>query len=230
MGIEGALENRDAVTIAAGLEERLREIGNPDVDGLGGDVLHARGGQALELAAERGAHGRLQGRAATTLSEVTIEHLRPDHWDAVARIYAQGIATGNATFETEVPSWERWDASHLADHRLVAVRDGRVVGWAALSPVSKRCVYSGVAEESVYVAEEARGEGVGRKLLEALIAGAEAAGIWTIQTGIFPENEASVRLHERAGFRIVGTRERLGKQGDVWRDVLFLERRSPIVG
>jgi L-amino acid N-acyltransferase YncA len=161
---------------------------------------------------------------------VTIEHLRPDHWNAVARIYAQGIATGNATFETEVPSWERWDASHLADHRLVAVRDGRVVGWAALSPVSERRVYSGVTEESVYVAEEVRGEGVGRKLLEALIAGAEAAGIWTIQTGIFPENKASVRMHERVGFRIVGTRERLGKHADVWRDVLFLERRSPIVG
>jgi L-amino acid N-acyltransferase YncA len=161
---------------------------------------------------------------------VTIEPLRPEHWDAVARIYAQGIATGHATFETEVPTWERWDASHLSDHRLVAVRDGTVTGWAALSPVSDRCVYGGVAEESVYVAEEARGRGVGRELLEALIAGAEASGIWTIQTGIFPENEASVRLHERVGFRIVGTRERLGQHNGVWRDVLLLERRSPIVG
>ena len=158
-----------------------------------------------------------------------IEPLQAEHWDAVARIYAQGIATGNATFETEVPSWEQWDAAHLPEHRLVAFRNGEVAGWAALSPVSDRCVYGGVAEESVYVAEEARGQGVGRELLEALIAGSEAAGIWTIQTGIFPENEASVRLHERVGFRIVGTRERLGKHGGVWRDVLFLERRSPVV-
>jgi L-amino acid N-acyltransferase YncA len=155
--------------------------------------------------------------------------LRVEHWDAVARIYAEGIATGHATFETEVPSWERWDATHLADHRLVALRDGEVVGWAALSPVSDRPVYAGVVEESVYVETQARGSGVGRALLEALIAGADAAGIWTIQTGIFPENEASVRLHERVGFRIVGTRERLGKHRDVWRDVLLLERRSPVV-
>jgi L-amino acid N-acyltransferase YncA len=161
---------------------------------------------------------------------VTIEPLRHEHWDAVARIYAHGIATGHATFETEVPSWERWDASHLPGHRLVAVRDGAVTGWAALSPVSDRCVYGGVAEESVYVAEEARGRGVGRELLEALIAGAEASGIWTIQTGIFPENEASVRLHERVGFRVVGKRERLGQHNGVWRDVLLLERRSPAVG
>jgi L-amino acid N-acyltransferase YncA len=160
---------------------------------------------------------------------VTIGLLRAEHWDAVARIYAEGIATGHATFETEVPSWERWDASHFADHRLVALSGEEVVGWAALSPVSGRCVYGGVAEESVYVAEEARGGGVGRALLEALIARSEAAGIWTIQTGIFPENEASVRLHERVGFRIVGTRERLGRHNGVWRDVLFLERRSPIV-
>jgi L-amino acid N-acyltransferase YncA len=156
--------------------------------------------------------------------------LRAEHWDAVARIYAQGIATGDATFETEVPSWERWDASHLTDHRLVALRNGTVVGWAALCSVSERDVYGGVAEESVYVAEEARGQGVGRGLLEALIAGAEASGIWTIQTGIFPENAASVRLHERVGFRIVGTRERLGQHNGVWRDVLLLERRSPVAG
>jgi L-amino acid N-acyltransferase YncA len=160
---------------------------------------------------------------------VRIMPLRAEHWDAVARIYAEGIATGNATFETEVPTWERWDASHHADHRLVALSDGEVTGWAALSPVSDRYVYEGVAEESVYVAEEARGRGVGRELLEALIAGSEAAGIWTIQTGIFPENEASVRLHERVGFRIVGVRERIGRHDGVWRDVLFLERRSRVV-
>jgi L-amino acid N-acyltransferase YncA len=160
---------------------------------------------------------------------VTIAPLRADHWDAVARIYADGIATGHATFETEVPSWERWDAAHLADHRLVALSEHEVVGWAALSPVSDRCVYGGVAEESVYVAADARGRGVGRALLEALIERSEAAGIWTIQTGIFPENEASVRLHERVGFRIVGVRERLGQHTGVWRDVLLLERRSPLI-
>jgi L-amino acid N-acyltransferase YncA len=166
-------------------------------------------------------------QAERLAAPVTIAPLRADHWDAVARIYAEGIATGHATFETEVPNWERWDGSHLADHRLVALAGDEVVGWAALSPVSDRCVYGGVAEESVYVADDARGRGVGRALLEALIEGAEAAGIWTIQTGIFPENEASVRLHERVGFRIVGVRERLGMLHGVWRDVLLLERRSP---
>jgi L-amino acid N-acyltransferase YncA len=155
--------------------------------------------------------------------------LRAEHWDAVARIYAEGIATGNATFETEVPSWERWDAAHFPGHRLVALRDGEVVGWAALSPVSARPVYAGVAEESVYVAGKARGQGIGRALLEALIDSADAAVIWTIQTGIFPENEASVRLHERVGFRVVGVRERLGRHRGLWRDVLLLERRSPVV-
>jgi L-amino acid N-acyltransferase YncA len=155
-----------------------------------------------------------------------IAPLEPGHWPAVARIYAEGIASGHATFETEVPSWERWDAGHLPDQRLVALRDGEVVGWAALARVSTRDVYAGVAEESVYVAAEARGHGIGRTLLEALISQSEAAGIWTIQTGIFPENEASVRLHERVGFRVVGVRERLGKHHGAWRDVLLLERRS----
>ena len=155
--------------------------------------------------------------------------LGPEHWDEVARIYAEGIATGDATFETEVPSWERWDATHLAAHRFVAVDEGRVVGWVAVGPVSDRCVYDGVVENSVYVAAEARGRGVGRALLDALIASTEAAGIWTIQTGVFPENEASVRLHERAGFRVVGRRERIGRLNGDWRDVLFLERRSAAV-
>lgn len=158
-----------------------------------------------------------------------IEPLFPEHWDDVARIYAEGIAGGQATFETEVPSWEDWDRAHLAEHRLVAVADGRVVGWAALSPVSARCVYGGVAENSVYVGEDARGRGVGRALLAALIASSETGGIWTIQAGMFPENDASVRLHERAGFRVVGRRERLGQLNGVWRDVLLFERRSPVV-
>ena len=160
---------------------------------------------------------------------VTIEALRVEHWPGVARVYAEGIATGNASFETEVPSWEAWDSSHLAEHRLVALRDGEVVGWAAVSPVSDRCVYGGVVEKSVYVAEAARGQGLGQRLLEELIASTEAGGVWTIQTGIFPENEGSIRLHERVGFEVVGRRKRLGKLHGVWRDVLLLERRSGAV-
>ena len=158
-----------------------------------------------------------------------VEPLRAGHWPEVARIYAAGVATRNATFETSVPSWQDWDRAHLAEHRFVAIEDGVVLGWAALVPVSDRCVYAGVVENSVYVAETAQGRGVGRALLDALVASTEAAGIWTIQTGVFPENEASVRLHERAGFRVVGRRERLGKLDGAWRDVLFLERRSGVV-
>jgi phosphinothricin acetyltransferase len=132
---------------------------------------------------------------------------------------------GLATFETEVPSWEDWDAGHLRGHRLVAERDGEVVGWAALSPASARRCYAGVAENSVYVAHDARGLGIGRALLERLIKGARAAGIWTIQTSIFPENRASLALHERCGFRVVGTRERIARRDGIWRDTVFLERR-----
>ena len=155
--------------------------------------------------------------------------LRPEHWPDVARIYAEGIATGHATFEAEVPEWEAWDAAHLDELRLVALVDGEVAGWTALSPVSGRCVYAGVAEESVYVAEAARGQGVGKALLEELIRRSEAAGIWTIQTGIFPENTASVAVHEKVGFRVVGVRERIGQHHGVWRDVVFLERRSALL-
>jgi phosphinothricin acetyltransferase len=158
-----------------------------------------------------------------------IAPLLSGHWPAVARIYAEGLATGDATFETEVPEWRRWDAGHLRDHRFVAIRDGEVVGWVAASAVSDRCVYAGVVEHSVYVAEAARGQGIGKLLLEALVASTEAAGIWTIQSGIFPENVASLRLHERAGFELVGRRKRLGKREGVWRDVLMLERRSDVV-
>jgi phosphinothricin acetyltransferase len=159
-----------------------------------------------------------------------VDELRPEHWPEVARIYADGIATGDATFETELPSWEQWDRAHLPRHRFAALREGTVVGWVAVGPVSDRCVYGGVVEDSVYVAEDARGQGVGRLLLERLIASSEAAGIWTIQTGIFPENEASLRAHERVGFEVVGRRKRLGKLHGVWRDVLLLERRSDVVG
>lgn len=160
---------------------------------------------------------------------VSIEPLRVEHWPEVARIYAEGIATGDATFETDVPSWEQWDGSHLSEHRFVALRDDVVLGFAAVSAVSDRCVYGGVVENSVYVAESARGAGVGRSLLERLIASTESAGIWTIQSGIFPENLASLALHERVGFRVVGRRARLGKLNHVWRDVLLVERRSAAI-
>ena len=159
-----------------------------------------------------------------------LRDLRSDDWPEVARIFEEGIRTGVATFETEVPSWEAWDAAHLAEHRLVAVRDGRIVGWIALAPVSSRCCYEGVAEVSAYVAEEARGEGVGRELLAALIESSERAGIWTLETGVFPENAPSLALLQRFGFRVVGTRERIGRMHGMWRDVVFLERRSEVVG
>jgi len=149
-----------------------------------------------------------------------------EDWLEVRTIYAQGIATGNATFETEPSDFAGWSAAHFPDHRLVAVHDGTVVGWTALSPVSDRCVYAGVAWVSTYVAENMRGARIGRLLLEAMIAHADASDLWTLQAGIFPENVASLRLHERCGFRTVGTRERLGRLHGRWRDVLLLERRT----
>jgi L-amino acid N-acyltransferase YncA len=155
--------------------------------------------------------------------------LEPEDWRAVSEIYWDGMRDGLATFETEVPAWEEWDAGHFRHHRLVAEILGEVVGFAALAPVSTRRCYSGVVENSVYVARSARGLGIGRALLEALIAGAEEAGIWTIQTSIFPENGASLALHVRCGFRVVGQRERIAKRDGVWRDVVFLERRSRVV-
>jgi len=161
---------------------------------------------------------------------VHVRDLRPADWPEVSRIYAEGIATGNATFETDVPAWEAWDAAHLPVHRHVAEADGAVVGWIALAPVSSRCCYAGVAEISLYVAEDARGGGVGSVLLERLIESAESAGIWTLETGVFPENEASLALLKRCGFREVGTRERIGRLDGLWRDVVFLERRSEVVG
>lgn len=166
-----------------------------------------------------------------TVTAMTIVPMTAAHWPEVARIYAAGIAAGDATFETSVPDWPEWDRAHLADHRLVAVDDsGRVLGWVAASPVSERCVYAGVVEHSVYVDPVAQGGGVGRRLVEALVASTEAAGIWTIQSGVFPENAASLAVHERAGFRVVGTRERVGQAAGRWRDVVLLERRSPVVG
>lgn len=150
-----------------------------------------------------------------------------EDWPAVRQIYAEGIATGDATFETEPPSLERFRATHTPSLSLVAERAGRVVGWAAAGRVSDRSAYAGVAEHSVYVAGSERGAGVGRVLLNALIEASEAQGIWTLQSGIFPENTASLSLHQACGFRVVGRRERLGRHNGVWRDVLLLERRSP---
>jgi phosphinothricin acetyltransferase len=158
---------------------------------------------------------------------VEIKPLRPADWPKVRAIYQAGIATGDATFETAAPTWEAWDAAHLPGHRLLATDGDRVLGWAALAPVSDRCAYAGVAEDSIYVAPQAQGRGVGRALLDALVTSAERAGIWTVQTGIFPENRASVRLHQACGFRVVGVRERIGRLHGRWRDVLLLERRSP---
>lgn len=159
----------------------------------------------------------------------TIEDMRADDWPAVRAIYAEGIATGQATFEEEPPHWECWDHDHLRECRLVARRNGRVVAWAALAPVSSRDVYRGVAEVSIYVAAAERGSGVGRALGKALVEASERAGIWTLEGWIFPENEASLALCESFGCRVVGTRERLGKMGNRWRDVLLVERRSPRV-
>jgi L-amino acid N-acyltransferase YncA len=161
---------------------------------------------------------------------IAIAALTAADWDDVRRIYEEGIATGNATLETETPSWEKWDRGHRPDARFVAREGGRIVGWAALTRVSERCVYEGVAEVSVYVAADARGQGVGRRLLEELVRASEDAGVWMLQAGIFPENAASVALHEKCGFRIVGTREKLGRLRGRWRDVALLERRSARVG
>lgn len=150
----------------------------------------------------------------------------PGDWGQVSAIYGDGIATGEASFEVDVPTWEQWDTRHLAAPRIVATDEDLAIGWAALSPVSSRRVYAGVAEVSVYVASSARGAGVGQRLLEALVEGAESAGLWTLQASIFPENVASIALHRRNGFRIVGHRERIAKLRERWRDTVILERRS----
>ena len=161
---------------------------------------------------------------------VDVRALASSDWPDVRAIFAQGIETGDATFETVAPDWAEWDGSHRDDCRLVARVAGDVAGWAALSPVSDRCAYGGVAETSVYVASAMRGRGVGGALLRYLVVASEEAGIWTLQAGVFPENERSVRLHRAQGFRVVGLRERLGQSGGRWRDVLLLERRSSAVG
>ncbi len=161
---------------------------------------------------------------------IVIDKMTAADWDAVRSIYEEGIATRNATFETSAPDWAKWDAGHLVACRMVARAANEVLGWAALSPVSARKVYAGVADLSVYVAERARGRKVGSRLLSELVAASEDAGIWTLQAGIFPENTASIALHKRHGFRVVGTRERIGCMNGRWRDVVLMERRSKLVG
>ena len=163
--------------------------------------------------------------------ELTIHPMTDADWPAVRDIYAEGIATGDATFETSVPDWNEWDRNHLSACRLVARGEGSdgVLGWVALSPVSSRCVYGGVAEVSVYIAARARGRGVGKRLLAALIEDSEREGLWTLQAGLFPENTASVAVHRQCGFREVGVRERIGEMNGVWRDDLLMERRSKTV-
>ncbi|MFE5808482.1 GNAT family N-acetyltransferase [Streptomyces sp. NPDC056491] len=167
----------------------------------------------------------------TGVTGVRIEALLPEHAEQVLGIYQSGIDEGNATFETKAPEWAAFDKAKLPDHRFVALDDdGRVLGWVAASAVSDRCAYAGVVEHSVYVHPDARGRGVARTLLDALAASTEAAGIWTIQSGIFPENTASLAVHARAGFRVIGTRERIGRHHGVWRNVVLLERRSSVAG
>jgi len=163
-------------------------------------------------------------------TQLSITPMQPEDWDRVKEIYLEGIATGNATFETGAPAWEDWDAAHFPFARLVARRGDDVVGWATLAPVSQRSVYGGVADVSIYVCQTTRGSGVGRKLLEALIDESERHGIWTLQAGIFPENAGSLALHRGCGFREVGRRELIGKMNGRWRDTILLERRSRAVG
>ncbi|HEY8461405.1 MAG TPA: GNAT family N-acetyltransferase [Blastocatellia bacterium] len=161
--------------------------------------------------------------------DFVIDSMQPQDWESVRAIYLEGIATGQATFETEAPDWERWDSGHLPDCRLVARKGDAVIGWAALSPASQRRVYAGVAEVSVYVGAAARGFGVGDALMRALIQASEQRGVWTLQSSVFPENQASVALHLKHGFREVGRRERIARHHGVWRDTIVLERRSPII-
>ena len=159
-----------------------------------------------------------------------IVEMLPSHWELVKKIYAEGIATGNATFQTSIPSWDEWNDAHVKNSRLIAIDNGTVVGWTALTPVSGRCVYAGVGEVSVYVSEKARGKGIGKILLNALITESEKNNFWTLQAGIFPENFASLKIHEECGFRVIGAREKIGQSNGLWRDTLLLERRSKIVG
>jgi phosphinothricin acetyltransferase len=161
---------------------------------------------------------------------IKLRPLKKEDWPAVAEIYKQGIDTGNATFQTDIPTWEAWDSGHLKICRIVATNDDEIIGWAALTLVSGRCVYTGVAEVSVYVASSYKGQKIGTRLLESLISQSESKGFWTLQAGIFPENIGSIKLHEKLGFRQLGFREKIGKMNGIWRDTILLERRSKKVG
>ena len=161
---------------------------------------------------------------------ITISTMLPQHWEAVKTIYEQGIATGNATFQTTAPSYQSWDDAHIKTCRLVATLNNEIVGWAALTAVSSRCVYEGVAEVSVYIATNARGKNIGSTLLQELITKSEQHNFWTLQSGIFPENKASIAIHEKNGFRHIGYREKISKMDNLWRDNVIMERRSTIIG
>ena len=161
---------------------------------------------------------------------IQVYDLTQDDWDAVRSIYIQGMATRNATFETTPPSWEQWDVSHLPQCRIIVKDDAKIIGWAALSPVSNRSVYNGVAEVGIYMATSNQRQGVGKILLTALIELSESEGIWTLESTMFPENEASIRLHRSCGFRKVGYRERIGRLDDIWRDTILMERRNKFIG
>ncbi len=166
---------------------------------------------------------------------ISILPMTEKHWPQVSKIYQEGIDTGNATFEAEPPAWSCWNEAHMSDCRLIAVDGNEVLGWAALSPVSSRCVYAGIAEISVYVSNSSKRKGVGRKLLTALIKESEKAGVWTLNASVFPENEASIKLHESLGFRVIGIKEKVGKMTfgplkNEWRDNVLLEKRSSFVG
>ncbi|MFK7812687.1 MAG: N-acetyltransferase family protein [Maribacter sp.] len=163
-------------------------------------------------------------------TDIKLRKMEASDWEAVSKIYTDGIDTGFATFETNTPSYEAWNAAHMTACRIVAIENEKILGWAALSPVSSRCVYGGIGEVSVYVGNDSRGKGVGKLLIERLIKESEAEGLWTIQSGIFPENKGSIELHKKVGFRYIGKRERVGKLDGVWKDNLLFEKRSETVG
>ena len=162
--------------------------------------------------------------------DITTRNMTPSDWGAVSTIYAEGIATGLATFETSLPAYDCWNSAHMQSCRFVAIQNNTIVGWAALSPVSSRCIYGGIAEVSVYIAENSRGMGIGKLLMIQLITESETEGLWTLQSGIFPENKGSIELHKKMGFRYIGKRERVGKLNGVWMDNVLFERRSKTVG
>lgn len=166
----------------------------------------------------------------SALTKTIIAEMQEAHYPEVKEIYELGMATNNATLETKAPEWAEWDAKHMKSCRLVALQNGRVAGWAALTAVSGRCVYAGVAEDSVYIHPDFKGQGIGKQLLHKLVEASEKEGIWTLQAGILNENKASIKLHEQCGFRVLGVRERLGKLNGQWRDICLMERRSKVVG